>query len=637
MNAAASSPSPSQDTRAPPTYVTCCWSTFTGQDDANSKNLQQAAQPLVEGSKSKKIKMAASIPSSCYRPKPQITDTPPDGSMNFTIMKHPKEALEIMSILRRTKKLCDVTLIVGEEKLMAHKIVLAAASPYFRAMFTGGMREEEMSSIPLHGISPCTLAVLVEFAYTAEIHINEMNVCYLLPAATMFQMTHVVEACSVFLEHQLDPSNCIGIADFASEHGCPELETKARTYIYKHFCEVIKCDEFLMLSPCQMIMLIKQDELNIRCESEVFQAVIRWVESDTEKRLGKLESLLAAVRVQFLSPCFLEQQLKDCHILKKMPQCLQTLNDKLRKLKLHEKCPEKPRLPCAPLVIFCAGGYLRQSLSNFECYNPKSNQWHRLPDLPTPRSGLSACLVRGALYVVGGRNNSPDGNMDSNTLDMYDPMRNVWTPRSPMTVPRNRVGVGVIDGMIYAVGGSQGQTHHKSAEKYDPELDCWTMVSTMSTNRIGVGCAVVNRLLFAVGGYDGQNRLKNVECYDPEKDEWHFVAPMNTMRSGAGVIAMDCYVYAVGGYDSTCQLRSVERYHTENNTWEFVSPMNSPRSALSVAVINDRLYALGGYDGNDFLSTVECYNPDTDQWNEVTNMTCGRSGHGVAVGAEPSL
>lgn len=60
------------------------------------------------------------------------------------------------------------------------------------------------------------------------------------------------------------------------------------------------------------------------------------------------------------------------------------------------------------------------------------------------------------------------------------------------------------------------------------------MVSTMSTNRIGVGCAVVNRLLFAVGGYDGQNRLKNVECYDPEKDEWHFVAPMNTMRSGAG-------------------------------------------------------------------------------------------------------
>ena len=52
--------------------------------------------------------------------------------------------------------------------------------------------------------------MLIDFAYTSEIHINEMNVSYLLPAATMFQMQHVVEACCTFLENQLDPSNCIG-------------------------------------------------------------------------------------------------------------------------------------------------------------------------------------------------------------------------------------------------------------------------------------------------------------------------------------------------------------------------------------------------------------------------------------------
>ncbi|XP_050399946.1 kelch-like ECH-associated protein 1 [Patella vulgata] len=576
-------------------------------------------------------------PSSCYSPKPLVTEKPPDGSIQFTIMKYPKEAFEVMTVLQRTNNLCDVTLVVGEEKFLVHKIVLAAASPYFRAMFTGGMREKDMDLIPLHGISPCTLSGLIDFAYTAEIRINELNVCFLLPAATMFQMTHVVEACCLFLERQLDPSNCIGISNFASEHGCLELETKARTFIHKNFCEVIKCEEFLMLSPCQMINLIKQDELNIKCESEVFQAVIRWVENDPEKRLLKLESLLGAVRINFLSPLFLESQLNSCKILKKMPQCLQTLSEKLKKLKLHEQCPERPRRPCSPLVIFCAGGYLRQSLSNFECYNPHANQWHRLPDLPVPRSGLSACLVKGSLYVVGGRNNSPDGNMDSGSTDMYDPMRNMWMPRTPMNVPRNRVGIAVIDGMIYAVGGSQGQQHHCSAERYDADIDRWKNIASMSTKRIGVGCAVVNRLLFAVGGYDGQNRLRSVERYNPERDEWNFVAPMNTMRSGAGVATMDCYIYVVGGYDSTSQLRSVERYCVETNTWEFVSPMNSPRSALSVAVVNDKLYALGGYDGSDFLSSVESYNCDQDEWTECTNMTCGRSGHGVTVGAEPCL
>lgn len=402
--------------------------------------------------------------TSCYRPKP-VSEKPSDGSMHFTIMKHPKEMLEVMNILRRSQKLCDVTLSVGEEKFLAHKIVLAASSQYFKAMFTSGMREEEMNTIPLHGISPCTLATLIEFAYTAEIRVNEMNVCYLLPAATMFQMNHVVEACCVFLEHQLDPSNCIGIADFSSEHGCIELEQKAREFIQKKFCEVIDCDEFLTLSPCQLIGLIKHDELNVRCESEVFNAVIRWVQHDSEKRLCKLEGLLMAVRCYFLSPNFLEKQLKHCNVLKLLPQCQEYLSKIFEGLKLHQTCLEKPRKPCAPLVIFSAGGYLRQSLSHFECFNPCTKQWLRLPDLTIPRSGLSSCFAKGCFYAVGGRNNSPDGNMDSQSLDMYDPMRGSWISKCPMSVPRNRVGVGVIDNMIYAAGGSQGQHHHASLER----------------------------------------------------------------------------------------------------------------------------------------------------------------------------
>ncbi|XP_052278134.1 kelch-like ECH-associated protein 1B [Dreissena polymorpha] len=573
--------------------------------------------------------------SSCYRPRP-VTTEKADGCMYFNVKKHPKEALEIMNSLRRSEKLCDVTLVAGDEKFLCHKIVLASASSYFRSMFTGGMREEEMSIIPLHGIHPCMLSVLIEFAYTAEIRVNEQNVCFLLPAATMFQMNHVVEACSVFLEQQLDASNCIGITDFACEHGCLDLEAKAREYIYKHFSEVIKCDEFLQLSACQLVNLIKHDELNIKCESEIFNAVIRWVQQDTERRLCKLEGMLSAVRCHFLSPNFLENQLTHCSVLKKMPQCQEYLSRIFQGLKLHQTCPDKPRKPCSPLVIFSAGGYLRHSLSVFECYNPQTNQWSKLPDLPTPRSGLCGCTVKGSFYTVGGRNNSPtEGNLDSNTVDMYDQYRHCWIPRCPMLVPRNRVGVCAMDNMIYAVGGSQGTVHHNSAERYDPDLDRWQSIANMHNRRIGHGVACVNRLLFAVGGFDGQQRLRNVERYDPEKDEWTNVAPMNETRSGAGITSLDGYVYAVGGYNSTSQLSSVERYCLTRDVWEFVAPMKSPRSALSVVAWGGKLYALGGYDGNEFLSMVECYDPDKDEWSEVGMMSCGRSGHGVAVGPEP--
>lgn len=60
----------------------------------------------------------------------------------------------------------------------------------------------------------------------------------------------------------------------------------------------------------------------------------------------------------------------------------------------------------------------------------------------------------------------------------------------------------------------------------------WELMASMNLPRIGLGCAVVNRLLYAVGGYDGQSRLNQVECYNPEQNRWSFVASMKESRSG---------------------------------------------------------------------------------------------------------
>ena len=42
------------------------------------------------------------------------------------------------------------------------------------------------------------------------------------------------------------------------------------------------------------------------------------------------------------------------------------------------------------------------------------------------------------------------------------------------------------------------------------------MVSPMSKRRCGVGVAVLNDLLYAVGGHDGQSYLNSIERYDPQ-------------------------------------------------------------------------------------------------------------------------
>uniref|UniRef100_A0A8C7HEM5 Kelch-like ECH-associated protein 1b n=1 Tax=Oncorhynchus kisutch TaxID=8019 RepID=A0A8C7HEM5_ONCKI len=540
--------------------------------------------------------MSNECPTEC---KAVVTPSTRNGHrvFSYTLESHTAAAFGIMNELRLDGQLCDVTLRVCYNDLeavdfVAHKVVLASSSPVFRAMFTNGLKECGMEVVPIEGIHPRVMGRLIEFAYTASISVGEKCVIHVMNGAVMYQIDSVVKACCDFLVTQLDPSNAIGIASFAEQISCTELHQKAREYIYMNFSQVATQEEFFNLSQCQLVTLISRDELNVRCESVVFQACVAWVRYDRENRRPYVQALLQAVRCHSLTPHFLQAQLQS---LEWDDQCKDYLAQIFQDLTLHK--PTKViscRTPKVPQLIYTAGGYFRQSLSYLEAYNPCTGAWLRLADLQVPRSGLAAVVISGLFYAVGGRNNAPDGNMDSNTLDCYNPMNNCWLPCAPMSVPRNRIGVGVIDGMIYAVGGSHGCIHHNSVER--------NMVETL------LPCL----------------HKSNV-----------FKSILNALSWVKGVCALGNRIYVMGGYDGTNQLNTVERYDVETDTWSFAASMRHRRSALGVTAHHGKIYVLGGYDGNTFLDSVECYDPETDTWSEVTRMMSGRSGVGVAVTMEP--
>ncbi|XP_058792899.1 kelch-like ECH-associated protein 1B isoform X2 [Phymastichus coffea] len=551
--------------------------------------------------------------------------------MSFYMSTYIRRVMKMMHIMRSHHMLTDVVLEVGSELFHAHKVILAAASPYFKAMFTGGLKECEMTRVKLQGVCPTAMAKLVNFMYTGNVRITEVTVCSLLPAATMFQVSSVVNACCTFLEKQLDPTNAIGIANFAEQHGCSLLQSKANQFIVQHFSQICQEEEFLQLSALQLVSLVRKDELNVQEEREVYNAVLKWVKYNEEARGPKMEHILHAVRCQYLTPSFLREQMKHCEVMKKLPACREYLAQIFKELTLHKKPIVKERTPNTPRVIYIVGGFFQHSLDLLEGYNVDDKSWTTHAKLLVPRSGLGGVFLKGYFYAIGGRNNTPGHKYDSDWVDRYNPATDQWRPCSPLTVPRNRVGVAVMDGLLYAVGGSSNTETHHTVECYDPENDTWTNIKPMCTKRLGVGVAVVNRLLYAIGGYDGTERLNSVECYHPENDEWNKVAPMNTRRSGSGVASIGQYIYVVGGYDGNSQLCSVERYDTEKNTWEYASPLRIARSALSLTALDGKLYAMGGFDGTSFVNIVEIYDPSKDRWDEGKPMTSGRSGHASAV------
>ena len=73
-----------------------------------------------------------------------------------------------------------------------------------------------------------------------------------------------------------------------------------------------------------------------------------------------------------------------------------------------------------------------------------------------------------------------------------------------------------------------------SIEKYELRKDAWSQIANMNGRRLQFGIGVIDGLLFVVGGRDGLKTLNTVECFDPKKKHWTMMTPMGTHRHGLG-------------------------------------------------------------------------------------------------------
>jgi hypothetical protein len=74
-----------------------------------------------------------------------------------------------------------------------------------------------------------------------------------------------------------------------------------------------------------------------------------------------------------------------------------------------------------------------------------------------------------------------------------------------------------------------------SVERYDEAKEQWEVIASMGSTRYGVGVCVLGGRLYAVGGIGVGGRLSSVERYDEAKDQWEVVTSMSTARGYLGV------------------------------------------------------------------------------------------------------
>lgn len=224
-------------------------------------------------------------------------------------------------------------------------------------------------------------------------------------------MQEVQDYCSEFLKSQLDPSNCLGIRAFADTHSCRELLKIADKYLQNNFIDVVESDEFLLLPVNQLLEIISNDELNVRCEEQVYQAVMNWIKYDLDERKQYLAQLMSNVRLPLLDTKFLVTKV-GCDPLVRQDQ---TCRDLIDEAKDYHLLPQERSLvhatrirPRKPVitgeVLFAVGGWCSgDAIASVEMFDPQSssNEWKIVASMSKRRCGVGVGVLNDQIYAIG--------------------------------------------------------------------------------------------------------------------------------------------------------------------------------------------------------------------------------------------
>ncbi|CAL5014788.1 unnamed protein product [Urochloa decumbens] len=122
----------------------------------------------------------------------------------------------------------DVTLDVGGRAFPAHRVVLAARSPVFRAELFGGMMEKDARRIKIAGVRPEVFGLLLRFVYTESLPgdgegCDAATMRRLLVAADLYGLDRLKRICEGKLHASIDERTVASMLALAERHNCPRL------------------------------------------------------------------------------------------------------------------------------------------------------------------------------------------------------------------------------------------------------------------------------------------------------------------------------------------------------------------------------------------------------------------------------
>ncbi|CAB1349630.1 unnamed protein product [Coregonus sp. 'balchen'] len=444
-----------------------------------------------------------------------------------------------------------------EQKLLTDVVLLVEDN---EAMFMSGLSESKQTNVHLRNVDPATLQIIITYAYTGNLAINDSTVEPLYETACFLQVEDVLLQCRDYLVKKIHADNCVRMLSIGDLFSCVELKQSAKRMVEHKFPVVYHQEAFLQLSHELLVDVLCSDNLNVEKEETVREAAMLWLEYNMEARSQYLSSVLSQIRIDALS------EVTQRAWFQGLPP-----NDKSVVVQgLYKSMPKffKPRLGMTKeeMLIFMEatsewpadmGHVMTGPNHTVVCYSPQAEKVYKLSNPPGDLQKVGTLVTPdNDVFIAGGQiplknsiaNHGKSGGKlqavfrSVDSFFWFDAQQNAWVPKTPMLCARIKPSLVYCEGYIYAIGGDNvgGELNKRTVERYDCEKDEWAMMSPLP-------CAW--NWTTSVAAHDCIYVMTHdlMYCYFPRADTWVEMAMRKTSRCFASAATFGDLIFYIGG------------------------------------------------------------------------------------------
>ena len=270
---------------------------------------------------------------------------------------------------------------------------------------------------------------------------------------------------------------------------------------------------------------------------------------------------------------------------------------------------------------------------------------------PIIRAEALRAVVDGKLYIFGGFSGDLGPVLRS---DVYNPATNTWTQLPNLPKRLTHAGIAAVDHDIYIAGGYIGlgdtgysqQFGTTDVWKYNIDTKQWTSVVALPKAVAGGGLVLLGRELHWVGGNNnlrqdiGDHYILNL---DNIAAGWKTSTSLPFGRSHLGVVVLGGKIYAVAGQFGNDEGLTTQKYvqvwdPANPGTWTRLADIPTAISHIASATIvyGDRIITMGGETAHNVpTDLVYAYDPATNTWAAMTHLPAKRfSGVAAVLGTD---